>query len=106
MEEQLGYERQPDPLLDAWDALPRGPAIFVATCDGQRLIHGCWVSVDQPEPYFFAELDLLLGETDEAQRRREWLVLDQIDIGEQMLPERLSLSGLQTVLAARRGGST
>ena len=106
MEEQLEYERTSNPLMDAWDALPRGPAIFIATCEGERPVHGAWVDLSQPEHYFFAELDLLMSEPDEQQRQREWVVLDQVGIGETMMPERLSLSGLHTVLAARRGGRT
>jgi len=105
MNEQLEYEPTSNPLMDAWDAMPRGPAIFIATCEADRPIHGAWVSLKQPEPYFFAELDLLLGEPDDQQRTREWVVLDQTGIGELMMPERLSLSGLHTLLATRRGGS-
>lgn len=105
MEEQFAYERTSNPLMDAWDALPRGPAIFIATCEGQRPIHGAWVSLNQPETYFFAELDLLLSEPDEQQCRREWVVLDQVGLGESMLPEQLSLAGLHAVLSARRGAA-
>lgn len=105
MNEQLEYEHQPNPLMDAWDAMPRGPAIFIATCEADRPIHGAWVSLNQPEPYFFAELDLLVSEPDEQQRQREWVVLDQVGLGGSMLPEHLSLSGLHAVLSARRGAT-
>ena len=105
MEEQFRYERTSNRLTDAWDALPRGPAIFIATCEADRPTHGAWASLEQPEPYFFAELDLLLSEPDEQQHRREWVVLDQVGLGEAMLPEHLSLSGLHAVLSARRGAT-
>ena len=101
MHEHLTYEPQPNPLMDAWDAVPRGPAIFIATCDNHKPIHGTWVNIDQPEAYFHAELDLLLSEPDEHQRARHWVVLDQIGIGEPMLPEQLSLAGLHQLLAHR-----
>ncbi len=100
---QPNFERQSDPLLDAWDALPRGPAIFIATLDGDRPTRGTWVSLDQPERYFFGELDLLLSEPADNQQNRQWLILDQIGIGEAMLPERLSLAALHHVLAGRHG---
>jgi len=106
MTEQLNYEREADHLMDAWDAMPRGPAIFIATCEGDRPIYGTWVSLNQPEPYFFAELDLLLNEPEAQQREREWVVLDQIEVGETMLPERLSLAGLHRIFADRRSGGT
>jgi hypothetical protein len=91
--------------MDAWDAIPRGPAIFIATMEGDRPIHGTWVRVDQPEPYFWAELDLLTASDEATQRQREWVVLDQVGIAQRMMPERLSLSGLHHVLAAQRGDS-
>ncbi len=106
MEHQLDYERTANQLMDAWDALPRGPAIFIATLDHERPIRGTWVRLDQPEPYFFGELGLLLSEPDEAQRHREWVVLDQYQAGEPMVPERLCLSGLHRLLAERRGGES
>ncbi len=105
MSERIEYERTPNPLMDAWDALPRGPAIFIATCDEGRPIHGTWVNVEQPERYFFSELDLLIGESDDLQRQREWVVLDQVGLGGLMYPEHLSLAGLHHLLVARREAS-
>jgi hypothetical protein len=105
MNERIDYERTPNPLMDAWDALPRGPAIFIATCDEGRPVHGTWVNVNQPEQYFFGELDLLLREPDQQQRQREWIVLDQVGVGDVMFPEHLSLAGLHHLLANRRENS-
>ena len=101
-EQANGFEHQPDPLMDAWDAVPRGPAIFIATLEAGQPAHGAWVNVAQPEAYFFSELDLLINDPTEPKRDRRWVVLDQIGVGKTMLPERLTLAGLHHLLAARR----
>src|SRR5262245_33185090 len=99
IEHHLTYETQPDPMMDAWDAVPRdGPAIFIATCIDDRPVAGAWVTANQPEPYFLAELAFLLHEPLDARERREWVVLDQVGIAEPMLPERLNLAGLYQTL--------
>lgn len=102
MEQQLTYQAQPDSLFDAWDAVPRdGPALFIATCDDGRPVAGTWVRTDQPEHFFRGELALLLNEPLATRDQRDWLVLDQIGIGETMTPERVNLSGLYQLLRQR-----
>jgi hypothetical protein len=107
MEHELSYERHPNQLMDAWDAVPRdGPALFIARLDAGRPTAGTWVRTDQPERFTADELASLLGEPLATRQQREWVVLDQIGLDEPMLPETLNLSGLQQLLRRRAEART
>ncbi len=87
---------------DAWDAIPRdGPAVFVL--DVHRLdagtVHGAWLSVD-PER-FTAGLRALLGRS----ALNGWAIVDQVGLGERMIPEHFPLDALRTVFGDVGGAS-
>lgn len=92
----------PERPLDYWDAVPRdGPAVFVANADllDLGIIHGRWIDPREPEPVLRDQLVATLG--GQVVQRRAWAVIDQINVGEAMLPEAPSLADLRWQVIAR-----
>ena len=90
---QASGRSSPERPLDYWDAVPRdGPAVFVANTDllDLGIIHGRWIDPRQPEPILRDQLVTALG--GQVVQRRAWAVIDQINVGEAMLPEDVSWS--------------
>jgi len=104
-------ERQPinDPRgaaqeagLSALDAAPdQGPAVFVtqpSALEALGIYHGGWVDAALPETQLHDAVAQAVGVG--AFEAGDWSIVDQLDIGPLMLPERLSLSALHRI--ARR----
>jgi len=85
---------------EAWEAAPRdGPAVFVI--DAPRLdkhseVRGAWIDPTTGSATFGLEVAKLLGR---APSPDEWAIVDQIGLGERMLPENFELPELNQVIA-------
>jgi hypothetical protein len=89
-----GGQRQPH-WLDAYDAVPRdGPAVLLATTDLRdgETPRGGWVDVSEDEMQVWRDVEAAVGAVAVGDGR--WEIIDQIDMGPQMLPDQLSLSEL------------
>lgn len=86
---------------DGHDAVPRdGPAIYLADAavlHAGRLI-GRWVRLDTPLAEVAEEVGQLVGE-----RPDNWVVIDQVGIGEAMLDEQPTLIELLAALHHESG---
>ncbi|MEA3078203.1 MAG: hypothetical protein QOF60_3111 [Actinomycetota bacterium] len=89
------------PGWDAWDAAPRdGPAIFAVDAqalDEEQRLHGVWLKLQSPPDKLRQQLQELLGRTPES---GTWAIIDQIGLGQAMVPETMSFTELVALCAA------
>jgi len=90
MNEALNYEQLTNPFFDAYDAVPRdGPAVFVATTEPaeDEELRGQWIQLDREVQLIRRNIIDAVGAT--AVAAGTWRVIDQIRLGNLMLPEVL-----------------
>jgi len=90
---------------DTWEHPPEhGPAVFVAerrALDATGMLLGDWVNPTR-EPEILAEaIEHAVGTY--AVDRGTWVVTDQIDLGNVMLPEELSVTALHRIATHQAG---
>lgn len=87
--------------LEGYDAVPRdGPAVFIAA--RQRLDEtgeplGLWLRLDRPAKVVACLLRALVGDQPER-----WSVIDQIDLGNEMVDEQTSVAELLALAEAEQ----
>jgi hypothetical protein len=91
----------------AWNALPRdGPAVFVIDTDAlseEGRLHGRWLDPTVGAATFGLEVAKLIGHRPDADN---WAIVDQVGLGEAMLPETFELPELDAVIAETGPGAT
>jgi hypothetical protein len=94
MEQQPRNQEEHDPWRDAWDAVPRdGPGLFVidtAAYDCEQ-VRGRWIDPTAEPALIELQLQELLGRWPEP---GSWAVVDQVGLGEVMVPEVLDLDAV------------
>ena len=87
-------------LLDRWDAIPRdGPAVFVIGGDSVSGVAGDWID---PVAETEQVAEAVAAATGQPPENGSWAVVDQIGLGNEMLPEHLSIESLVRIARARR----
>lgn len=91
--------------FDQWDAAPRdGPAVFIvdtATYDRHGTPWGRWIDPTREPEAVRSDIEECVGiELTEA---GQWAVVDQIGLGDAMIPEQLSIDALVHLCRARHG---
>jgi hypothetical protein len=85
---------------DAWDTAPsEGPAVFVVhtrAYDEGRIV-GRWIDPRQPLVEIERQIAELVGGELEA---GSWVVIDQVQLGEPMVPESPTVAELGAIAAA------
>jgi hypothetical protein len=87
---------------EAWDAAPRdGPGVFVIDApalDHRGELRGIWLDPTVGASTFALQLATFLGR---EPRPTEWSIVDQVGVGETMLPENFELPELDQILSER-----
>lgn len=95
-----------DRWLNEWECTPRdGPAVLAvdtATLDTHGTLKGRWLTLDQPPAAIRTDLAEALGYA--TVDRGAWVIVDQIGLGNEMLPEQLTIAALHRTVHDRSGG--
>lgn len=92
---ELDMEQQ---WLQAWEANPRdGPAVYIETVDtiGDTALRGAWIDLTTDSDEVHQQIVDAVGAA--AVASASWRIIDQVGVGDTMLPEDLEPAELRRI---------